>query len=237
MKAKKMFSAMMAGAMALSLVACGGSSASSSTAASSATQDTAATSTADSAPVNIVWAGWSGEEEASKDIFQRMMKTYEDQTGNTVSWVGWTWADTAQQLLIRTQGNEQLDLAQTDIGIFNTVAQADVLADWNDILGKDYLEANFEQSALDVGNIDGKQLGLHPYTHQRKHRPQRADKKRNHPKHFLLLRGNKFLGLSPEATVHSKFLPSCSSYFQQRTLRPSGITVRGGCLSWQSLAA
>ena len=160
MKAKKMFSAMMAGAMALSLVACGGSSASSSTAASSATQDTAATSTADSAPVNIVWAGWSGEEEASKDIFQRMMKTYEDQTGNTVSWVGWTWADTAQQLLIRTQGNEQLDLAQTDIGIFNTVAQADVLADWNDILGKDYLEANFEQSALDVGNIDGKQLGL-----------------------------------------------------------------------------
>lgn len=51
MKAKKMFSAMMAGAMALSLVACGGSSASSSTAASSATQDTAATSTADSAPV------------------------------------------------------------------------------------------------------------------------------------------------------------------------------------------
>lgn len=160
MKAKKMFSAMMAGAMALSLVACGGPSASSSTAASSATQDTAATSTADSAPVNIVWAGWSGEEEASKDIFQRMMKTYEDQTGNTVSWVGWTWADTAQQLLIRTQGNEQLDLAQADIGIFNTVAQADVLADWNDILGKDYLEANFEQSALDVGNIDGKQLGL-----------------------------------------------------------------------------
>ena len=98
MKAKKMFSAMMAGAMALSLVACGGSSASSSSAASSATQDTAATSTADSAPVSIVWAGWSGEEEASKDIFQRMMKTYEDQTGNTVSWVGWTWADTAQQL-------------------------------------------------------------------------------------------------------------------------------------------
>lgn len=43
--------------------------------------------------------------------------------------MGWTWADTAQQLLIRTQGKEQLDLAQTDIGIFNTVAAAGVLAD------------------------------------------------------------------------------------------------------------
>jgi len=88
------------------------------------------------------------------------MKTYEDASGNTVTWVGWTWADTAQQLLIRTQGGEQLDLAQADIGIFNTIAAAGVLADWNEILGEDYLKENFEQSALDVGNIDGKQLGL-----------------------------------------------------------------------------
>ena len=55
---------------------------------------------------NIVWAGWSGEEEATKDIFQKMMDTYEAETGNTVTWVGWTWADTAQQLLIRVQGGE-----------------------------------------------------------------------------------------------------------------------------------
>ena len=30
-----------------------------------------------------------------------MMDTYEAETGNTVTWVGWTWDDTAQQLLIR----------------------------------------------------------------------------------------------------------------------------------------
>ena len=109
---------------------------------------------------SIVWAGWSGEEEASKDIFQKMMDTYKTETGNDVTWVGWTWADTAQQLLIRIQGNEQLDIAQADIGIFNTVAQAGVLADWNDILGADYLAENFEASALAAGNIGGKQLGL-----------------------------------------------------------------------------
>ena len=62
--------------------------------------------------------------------------------------MGWTWADTAQQLLIRSQNNsEQLDLAQADIGIFNTVAQAGVLADWNDILGEDFMKETFEQSA------------------------------------------------------------------------------------------
>lgn len=109
---------------------------------------------------SIVWAGWSGEEEASKDIFQTMMETYRTQTGNDVTWVGWTWADTAQQLLIRLQGGEQLDIAQADIGIFNTLAQAGVLTDLNDVFGKEYLAENFEAAALATGEVDGQQLGL-----------------------------------------------------------------------------
>lgn len=110
--------------------------------------------------VSIVWAGWSGEEEASKDVFGRMMDTYRQNTGNEVTWVGWTWADTAQQLLIRTQGNEQLDIAQVDISIFNTIAQTGLLADFNEVAGEAYLKENFEESALAVGNIDGQQLGM-----------------------------------------------------------------------------
>lgn len=111
-------------------------------------------------PVNIVWAGWSGEEEASKPIFERMMQAYRTETGNDVTWVGFTWNDAAQQLLIRAQGGEQLDISQADISIFNTLAQAGVLADWNDIVGEEYLKENFEESALAVGNIGGKQLGM-----------------------------------------------------------------------------
>lgn len=108
----------------------------------------------------IVWAGWSGEEEASKAIFTKMRTNYEEKSGNSVSWVGWTWADTAQQLLIRLQGGEQLDIAQVDISIFNTIAQTGTLADLNDIFGKEWLEETFPSSALEVGNIDGKQLAL-----------------------------------------------------------------------------
>lgn len=109
---------------------------------------------------NIVWAGWSGEEEAGKEIFQRMMDAYREETGNEITWVGFTWSDAAQQLLIRTQGGEALDVSQADISIFNTLAQANVLADWTDVLGEEYLKENFQESALSVGNIDGKQLGL-----------------------------------------------------------------------------
>lgn len=109
---------------------------------------------------DIVWAGWSGEEEATKGIFQTMMSTYEAETGNKVTWVGWTWADTAQQLLIRLQGNEKLDIAQADIGIFNTLAQAGVLTDLTDVFGSDYLNENYEAAALATGNVNGQQLGL-----------------------------------------------------------------------------
>lgn len=109
---------------------------------------------------SIVWAGWSGEEEACKDIFGRMMTAYETQTGNDVNWIGWTWADTTQQLLIRLQGGEQLDVARVDIGIFNTLAQAGVLADMNEIVGKEYLAENFEEAALAVSQVNGEQLAM-----------------------------------------------------------------------------
>ena len=166
MKKSRLLAAALAGVLSLSLLAGCGPTASENSPAPSGSQpaptESGAPATEPSTEsVNIVFAGWSGEEEATKDIFQRMMDTYEQQSGNTVTWVGWTWADTAQQLLIRSQNSsEQLDLAQADIGIFNTVAQAGVLADWNEILGEDYLKENFEQSALEVGNIDGKQLAL-----------------------------------------------------------------------------
>ena len=161
MKLKKALGIVLALAMVLTLAACGAAPAQETQAPETAAPAANAETTAAAAePANIVWAGWSGEEEASKEIFGRMMDTYREQTGNDVTWVGWTWADTAQQLLIRTQGGEQLDIAQVDIGIFNTVAQAGVLADWNEILGEDYMKETFEQSALDVGNIDGQQLGM-----------------------------------------------------------------------------
>lgn len=168
---KRMLALAMSAAMTAGLLsACGGGSApADTTAASEAGTSQAGDSksgqetkgeAASPEAASIVWAGWSGEEEASKDIFQKMMETYRTNTGNDVTWVGWTWADTAQQLLIRTQGGEQLDIAQVDIGIFNTVAQAGVLADLNEVLGEDYLKENFQESALGVGNIDGQQLGM-----------------------------------------------------------------------------
>ncbi|QQO09620.1 ABC transporter substrate-binding protein [Breznakiella homolactica] len=109
----------------------------------------------------IVWCGWSGEEEASREIFTWMRTSWEEQNpGKTVTWIGWPWAETATQLVIRNQGNERIDIAQVDIGIFATIAATGSLADWNDLAGTGYLKDNFEEASLAVGQIGGKQLGL-----------------------------------------------------------------------------
>ena len=168
---KRTVSVLLAAAMSVGLVAgCGGAGqetpADGNTQTGSPESGTAAPaaagegSTQADGKASIVWAGWSGEEEASKAVFGRMMDAYRQNTGNEVTWVGWTWADTAQQLLIRTQGNEQLDIAQVDISIFNTIAQTGLLADFNEVAGEAYLKENFAESALAVGNIDGQQLGM-----------------------------------------------------------------------------
>ena len=78
MKLKKYISVFLALTMVLALFAgCGSTTAETPTAAPKAESPATEAPAASSAePVNIVWAGWSGEEEDSKEIFGRMMDAY-----------------------------------------------------------------------------------------------------------------------------------------------------------------
>ena len=83
MKMRKMLALSLSALMVVSLLAgCGGTPASTGGSTPASTGDSGSGSTE---PVNIVWAGWSGEEEASKEIFQRMRTTCEEAGGNTVT--------------------------------------------------------------------------------------------------------------------------------------------------------
>ncbi|GAA0751225.1 sugar ABC transporter substrate-binding protein [Clostridium sartagoforme] len=113
---------------------------------------------------NLVWAGWSGEEEANKETIKEIIDTYNTSTDmSEVSWVGWPWANTLQQLIIRTQSNQDLDVAQVDMAWLATLAKMDVLVDLNEVLGKDWMKQNLSDASLNSGNIDGKQLAV-PWT-------------------------------------------------------------------------
>lgn len=170
---KKLLALLLAVVLCLSLAACATTPKDTATdttpadTAADTAKDDAADNTADdsnaSEPAaeggkNIVWAGWSGEEEASKDIFQRMMKTYEDASGNTVTWVGWTWADTAQQLLIRTQGGEQLGLPWSMASI-TMVYNPEILA----AAGWDTVPTTIEEFEQCMADIKAYDANIIPY--------------------------------------------------------------------------
>lgn len=167
MNLRKTASLAMAAILAVSMTSC--SSAATSSSESSAAGSSASASSASSAAssasaldksAKLVWAGWSGEEKNTKDIIDEMVTSYNAKGGPQVSWVGWPWANTEQQLIIRNQGSEELDVAQVDINIFGALAKMGILADMNDLLGQDYLKQNYNDAALKVGQYDGKQLGM-----------------------------------------------------------------------------
>lgn len=154
MKKKSLVVLLLSVTMALSLVGCGGKN-----------NDKANTKKREEAKgpeekAELVWAGWSGEEDSTKGIIEGMINSYNDKGGAQIKWVGWPWADTQQQLIIRNQGSEVLDIAQVDIGMFGALSEAGILADMNEIMGEDYLTENYDPAALEVGQVDGKQLGM-----------------------------------------------------------------------------
>lgn len=114
--------------------------------------------------LEMVWAGWTGEEEASKDVIQSMIEDWNADNPNTqFSWVGWPWDNTLEQLIIRSQGGEALDVAQVDIVWLKALANAGVLEDLGSIVGEDWLSENIEEATLKTGQVDGVQYGI-PWT-------------------------------------------------------------------------
>ena len=162
MKKRSLVALLLSITMVMSLVGCGSKNddKADTKKAESAQETTGEDSETTEEKANLVWAGWSGEEDSTKGIIEGMINSYNEKGGSQVKWVGWPWADTQQQLIIRNQGSEVLDLAQVDIGMFGALSEAGILADMNEVMGKDYLAENYDPAALEVGQVDGQQLGM-----------------------------------------------------------------------------
>lgn len=113
---------------------------------------------------DIVWCGWSGEEASTKPAIEMMINTWnEGNADSQVSWVGWPWAETLQQLIIRSSGSEAIDVAQVDSTMFVALLEADLIEPLTNVIDEAWLKENFPESALKFGQKDGVQYGM-PWT-------------------------------------------------------------------------
>ena len=159
---KKLFASIMVATLIMSLTSCVSSAPSAPV--SSAAISSAPTEPKEEKKTELVWCGWSGEEATTKPIIEGMISSWNSATPNApVSWVGWPWADTLQQLIIRNGGSEKIDVAQIDSSMFPTLIDAGALTDLNTVFDPAWLKENFPAPALEFGQKDGKQYAI-PWT-------------------------------------------------------------------------
>jgi multiple sugar transport system substrate-binding protein len=110
---------------------------------------------------DMVWSGWSGGEESTKPMIQEMIDTWNEENPDTrFQWIGWPWSETLNQLIIKSQGGQNLDVAQIDMSWLSALAETGKLVDLNTVFSNSYLKDNFQDSYLKIGQVEGKQLGL-----------------------------------------------------------------------------
>ena len=115
--------------------------------------------------VGLTFSGWSIGEAGSKATLEAMVADYNAvaKENNKVSTIVWPWADTVTQFSQRYQGTEQFDVAQIDIRMLAPLAEAGFLADLTPLFTQQYLNANFDEANLKVGQYNGVQYGV-PWT-------------------------------------------------------------------------
>ena len=112
----------------------------------------------------LTFVSWSSQESTGKVIEDRMVKSWNEKNPNTaVKTIGYPWGETLQQLSIKAQSGENLDIAQIQSSWFNALAGQDVLVDLNSVLDPEWIKSNFSEAALKAGQLDGKQYAL-PWT-------------------------------------------------------------------------
>lgn len=112
----------------------------------------------------LLFVGWSGEQELAGPPIKSYMKSWDEANApDSISWMGWPWGQTLEQLLIRGQGKEAMDVAQVDIGWLKTLNDAGLLLDMNTAFDQKWLTDNYSEAYLKMGQVDGKQVAL-PWT-------------------------------------------------------------------------
>ena len=154
---KKFIAAAMAGTMALSLAACGGSSASTgeSTAASTST-DTVASSAAETSASGSMSVAWWGNQTRNERT-QQVLDTYGEANGISFDGQFAEWSDYWNKLATASAGHTLPDVVQMDYSYLQQYVSNGLLVDLTPYVEDGTLDvSNVSETVLNSGKVDGK---------------------------------------------------------------------------------
>ena len=162
---KKFIAAAMAGTMALSLAACGGSSASTgeSTAASTST-DTAASSAAEtSAASGSMSVAWWGNQTRNERT-QQVLDTYGEANGISFDGQFAEWSDYWNKLATASAGHTLPDVVQMDYMYLDQYAKSGLLVDLKPYIENGTLDVSqISENTIASGSVGDSVYAIFPY--------------------------------------------------------------------------
>ncbi|PIF73814.1 carbohydrate ABC transporter substrate-binding protein (CUT1 family) [Variovorax sp. 54] len=113
---------------------------------------------------SLTYVGFSQDEAASKPTLAAFFDTYRRENPDVkLEAIGFPWAQTQQNILLRVRANQPLHVAQMQERWLPTIAPLDRLVDLDTVFSKGQLEKLIDPGVLALGEFRGKRLGL-PWT-------------------------------------------------------------------------
>ena len=104
---------------------------------------------------DVTFLNWVTAEPSNKPIVESLI----DATEVPVNVLDSAWGDMQRNIFLRLRTNQSLDVSQLQARWLPTVGQMPNLVDFNDVFGKDFLEATISPEVLGSRSVSGQTAG------------------------------------------------------------------------------
>ncbi|MDV7105594.1 ABC transporter substrate-binding protein [Vibrio sp. TH_r3] len=99
---------------------------------------------------------WVTSEPSNKAVIEDLIS----RSGQQTNVISSSWGDMQKNVYLRVRTKQPLDVFQSQARWLPTFAQLPNVVDFNEVFGKEFLEANIPPAVLEAGRYEGKQYGM-----------------------------------------------------------------------------
>lgn len=108
----------------------------------------------------VEFQNWTYTEETGKGPIEALIASFATASGTTVEPQGYAWGEMTKTYMLRAGSGTLPDVGQVQERLLPTLKGIEGIVDFNEVFGRERLEAMFEPAFLAMGEVDGKQIGL-----------------------------------------------------------------------------
>lgn len=109
---------------------------------------------------DVEFMTWTYTEETGQPAIQAMIDGFAVATGHSVEPQGYAWGDMTTNYVLRSRSGTLPDVGQVQERLLPVLKDMPGIVDFNEVYGREELEAKFPPGFLAMGEVDGRQIAL-----------------------------------------------------------------------------